>query len=171
MEEEQTTAREAMQQETVERLQREWSEAAARHEVAVKREASRQRDMCKQVVGRMMRRELAGAFAVLAQSAQRSREQVARCRGVVVRLQRRGLAMAFDGLCAKVEESKRGREIVGRVLGKWRAPTMSTALAAWDEYMAICEAERQEAARAALSGELEHQSGILHDVIEIAHIL
>ena len=132
----------------MEEMRKEWSDAQARSEAMLEREVLRRQAICKQVVGRIWRGELAAALARMREAVQIGQEERARGRRVIMRMRRHKLAMAFDSFRCKVQERRRGKVAVGRALGRWRAPTLVMALTfVGSAGFAVSVAARAELAR------------------------
>ena len=157
-------AQRQVERDAAEMLQREWREANARAEAGVAREVERRRALCQQVVARILQAQLAAAWARMIAVVQASQQQRARCRRAVLRMTRCGLAMALQLWRARVEEGQERRLAVGRAVGCWRSQAVARAWAAWGEYMEVAEAERQEAARQAMT---EHELAEIHNATQV----
>jgi len=125
----------------------ELAEAAAQTQAHAKAEAARRIAMCKGVVQRMLRQQLAKAFNAFVDCIYTSKENRDAVRRVLCRMQHRALAGAFAGYAGAVDALVAQRERVNTTLARWKNPRAKKAMEMWQSYLDICQEERAEEAK------------------------
>ena len=134
-------------------------ELAHKSQIAAKAEAERRIQVCKRVVIRMMRHQLAKAWDEFVGNmcwVKARREAVDR---VLRRMLYAELAGAFACYAGHVERVRAQRERVRRTIARWRTPGIRRALDRWLGYVNMTRGERTEEARALALQALERKLG------------
>jgi uncharacterized membrane protein len=110
-------------------------------------EAERRIGMCKRVVARMLKQQLALAWSTFVECVAERKHNRETIRRVLSRMTHRVLAGTFACYAGAVGTVVVQRERVARTMARWKKPGMKRAMEAWTEYLEIVHGERAQEAQ------------------------
>jgi len=110
-------------------------------------EAGRRIEMCKRMVARILKQQLALAWSTFVECVVEHRHNRETIRKVLSRMTRRTLAGAFDCYAGAVQTVLAQRKRVARTMARWKTPGLKRAMEAWTEYVEIVCGERAQEAQ------------------------
>ena len=110
-------------------------------------EAQRRIGMCKRVVARMLKQQLALSWSSFVQCAAERKHKREVIRRVLSRMTHRMLIGAFTCYAGAVETVLARREWVARTMTRWKTSGLKRAMEVWTEYMDMVRSERAQEAQ------------------------
>ena len=147
--------RHAREREAHEKAKSIMTETVAQHQVKVVAEKERYMSICKRVVLKMVRQNLAKCWQSFVRSVTVSKKNRAVLLRMVQRLQHRQLAAAFLCYAACIGAARWQRVKQANALANWKSPSLKRAWEAWGEYVGLVLEERAEQGRSMARRQME----------------
>jgi hypothetical protein len=128
-----------------------------RHREQIRRseDAQRRIGICKRVVARMLKQQLALAWSTFVECVVDRKHNLETLRRVLSRMTHRVLAGAFACYAGAVETVLAQRERVARTMARWKSTGLNRAMEAWTEYVKMVLGERSKEAQQVAKQQLE----------------
>jgi hypothetical protein len=110
-------------------------------------ESGRRIEMCKRIVARILKQQLALAWSTFVECVVEHRHSRETIHKVLLRMTHRTLACAFDCYAGAVQTVLARRERVARTMARRKKTGLKRAMEAWTEYVEIVRCERAQEAQ------------------------
>ena len=131
------------------------TETVAQHQVKVIAAKDRYMSICKRMVLKMVRQNLAKCWQSFVRSVTVSKKNRAVLLRMAQRLEHRQLAAAFRCYAACVGAAHSQRVKQANALAQWKSPSLKSAWEAWGEYVGLVLEERAEDGRSMVRRQME----------------